>query len=122
MPMGLSNAPRTWQRAINTILSELIGKGIYVYLDDVIVYARTKEEHDQIIWRILRLLREHNIQLKISKCIFYARKFEYLGHIVSENGMTVNPKKIEVIKNYPRPLNVKQIQSFLGLCNYFRST
>lgn len=120
MPFGLSTAPFTWQRAINTILAELIGKGVYVYLDDVIVFAKNKEQHDKVLWRVMQLLRENNLQLKISKCIFYAKQFEYLGHIIMEGGIKANPKKIEVIKNFPRPTTVKQIQSFLGLCNYFR--
>lgn len=68
----------------------------------------------------MTLLKHHNLQLKISKCYFFARRFEYLGHIITVDGTRANPKKIEVIKNYPRPMTVKQIQSFLGLCNYFR--
>lgn len=120
MPFGLSTAPFTWQRAINTILAELLGNGVYVYLDDVIVYAKTREVHDKVLWRVMQLLRENNLQLKIAKCIFYAKQFEYLGHIIMEGGIKANPKKIEVIKDFPRPTTVKQIQSFLGLCNYFR--
>lgn len=120
MPLGLATAPLTWQRAINTIMVDLIGKGVYVYLDDVIIHAKTKSEHDQILTQVMTLLKQHNLQLKISKCTFYAKEFEYLGHIISKDGMKANPKKIEVIKNYPRPLSVKKIQSFLGLCSYFR--
>lgn len=120
MPLGLATAPLTWQRAINTIMADLIGKGVYVYLDDVIIYAKTKAEHDQILVQVMNLLKQHNLQLKISKCTFYAKDFEYLGHIISKDGMKANPKKIEVIKNYPRPLTIKKIQSFLGLCSYFR--
>lgn len=120
MPMGLTAAPLTWQRAINTILANLIGKGVYVYLDDIIVYAHTREEHNKILWNVMQLLSDHNIQLKISKCIFFAKQFTYLGHIISENGIQANPKKLDIIKNYPKPTNVKQIQSFLGLCSYFR--
>lgn len=120
MPMGLAMAPLTWQRAINTILTGLIGNGVYVYLDDVIIYAKTKFDHDKLLRQVMSLLKQHNLQLKISKCIFYAKQFEYLGHIITKDGMKANPKKIEVIKNYPRPMNVRQIQSFLGLCSYFR--
>lgn len=120
MPMGLATAPLTWQRAINTILADLIGSGVYVYLDDVIIFAKTKMEHDSILLKVMSLLKQHNLQLKISKCIFYAQKFEYLGHIISKDGMKANPKKVEIIKNYPRPSTVKHIQSFLGLCSYFR--
>lgn len=120
LPMGLSNSPAFFQRCVNTILEKLIGKGVYVYLDDVIVYSKTLEEHNKIMLEAMELLKASNLQLKIEKCIFYAKNFEYLGHIVSKDGMKANPKKVEVIRNFPRPINIKQIQSFLGLCNYFR--
>lgn len=68
----------------------------------------------------MSILEAHNIQLKISKCTFYAREFQYLGQIISENGMRANPTKTEVIKNYPRPTTVKKLQAFLGLSFYFR--
>ena len=98
MPMGLATAPLTWQRAINTILASypknggesLIGNGVYVYLDDVIIYSKTKDEHDKLLLRVMTLLKEHNLQLKISKCVFYAKEF---GHIISKDGMRANPKK-----------------------------
>lgn len=120
MPLGLASAPLTWQRAINTILCDHIGKGVHVYLDDVIIHAKTREEHDKILWEIMKILEKHKLQLKISKCHFYAKKFEYLGHIISESGIKANPKKIQAIKEYPRPKNMKEIQSFLGLGSYFR--
>lgn len=120
MPMGLATAPLTWQRTINTIFANLIGKGLYVYLDDLIIYGKTRVEHDEVLFQAMNLLKEHNMQLKISKSVFYARKFEYLGHVITENGIKANPKKIEAIENYPRPINVKKVQSFLGLCTYFR--
>ena len=120
MPFGLTNAPFTFQRAINIILTGLISNGVYVYLDDIIVYAKTKEKHDEILDEVMKRLKKHNLQLKISKCTFYAKEFEYLGHIISKDGMRANPRKIEVVKNYPVPTTVKQIQKFLGLCSYFR--
>lgn len=120
MPMGLASSPLIWQRAINTILANLIGNGVYVYLDDVIIYAKSKPDHDQILRTVMFSLKKHNLQLKISKCLFYAKTFEYLGHIITEHGIRANPKKIETIKNYPRPSNTKEIQKFMGLCSYFR--
>lgn len=120
MPFGLTSAPLTWQRAINTILKDLIGKGVYVYLDDIIIHTKTLEQHIEILWKVLELFKTHNLQLKISKCIFFAQEFDYLGHVISKNGIKANPKKLEVIKNYPIPQNVKKVQSFLGLCSYFR--
>lgn len=120
MPMGLSSSPLTWQRAINTVLADLMGKGVYVYLDDVIICAKNKLEHDITLQKVMILLRNNNLQLKISKCNFYAKKFIYLGHIVSERGISPNPRKIEAIRDFPRPTNVKQVQSFHGLANYYR--
>lgn len=84
MPMGLTAAPLTWQRAINTIFKDYISNGVYVYLDDIIVYARTKDKHDKILHEVMKLLNMHKLQLKISKCIFYAKHFEYLGHIIHQ--------------------------------------
>lgn len=93
MPQGLAASPFTWQRAINTILAEYIGHGAYVYLDDIIVYAKTKSEHDNIMWQIMKLLKKNNLQLKITKCVYYAHQFEYLGHLITKDGIKANPKK-----------------------------
>lgn len=120
MPMGLSSAPLTWQRAINTILQGLIGNGVYVYLDDIIIHAKTFQTHNELLFHVMSLLRDHGLQLKISKSNFFAKHFEYLGFIITENGLGANPRKIRAIKNFPRPQNMKQIQSFLGMINYYR--
>ncbi|XP_055308499.1 uncharacterized protein LOC129572548 [Sitodiplosis mosellana] len=120
MPMGLGTSAQTWQYTINIILSDLIGHGIYVYLDDVLIYAPTQEEHDKLLREVLERLRKFSFQLKISKCKFYVRKFEYLGHIVSEHGMSPNPRNVAAIVNYPIPKTLKAIQSFLGMCGYYR--
>lgn len=120
LPMGLTNAPITWQRVINIILTDLIGKTVHAYLDDIVIFARDKTKHDVTLERVMELIKENNLQLKVSKCKFYARKFEYLGHIVSENGISPNPKKINAIKKFPTLSNMKMVQSFLGLCSYYR--
>lgn len=120
MPMGLASSPATFQRAINTILADLIGRGVFVYLDDVIIYAKTREEHDKILREVMTRLRENNLQLKISKCIFFASEFAYLGQIISKNGIRKNPQKTQVIRDYAIPTDQKKLQSYLGLCSYFR--
>lgn len=120
MPMGLAAAPFTWTKTVNKIFGPLLTRGVFIYMDDLIVYGETKEIHDRRLMAVFALIKENNLTLKISKCIFYATSFEYLGHVVTIDGYKANPKKIEAIKNYPRPENVKKVQRFLGLCAYFR--
>lgn len=120
LPMGLTNAPITWQRVINIILTDLIGKNVHAYLDDIVIFARDEPKHDETLERVMKLIKENNLQLKISKCMFYAKKFEYLGHIVSKDGISPNPRKIDAIKKFPSLTNLKMVQSFLGLCSYYR--
>lgn len=120
MPMGLSQSPHTWMNAINRILANLIGKGIHCYLDDIIVYAKTRTEHDDILWQVMKLLKENNLQLKISKCKFLTTQFTYLGHIVTKNGIKANKDKVKAITEFERPINIKKLQSFIGICSFFR--
>lgn len=120
MPFGLSNSPRRWQSTINTIFREYLGKGVQCYLDDVVVFHKVKQGHNELLWKVLNLIKENNLQLKISKCTFFARHFEYLGYIIDQGKTYPNPKKIEITKRFPRPLTVKNIMSFLGMAGYFR--
>lgn len=120
MPMGLAAAPFTWTRAVSIIFRPLQGKGLYIYMDDLVVFGKTEEEHNERLRAVFELIKENNLTLKISKCIFYATAFEYLGHVVTVDGYKANPRKIEAIKNYPRPDTVKRVQRFLGMCGYFR--
>lgn len=120
MGMGLALSPHTWTRAINLILGSLIGNGIFVYLDDVIIYGKTKKEHDEVLWKVMCLLQKHKLQLNIAKCTFYARVFPYLGHLISKEGSRPNPDKIRILREFLRPVNIRSLQSFLGMANYFR--
>lgn len=120
MPMGLAASPLTWQRAINIILSELIGNGVYVYLDDIIIYGKTIMDHNNTLCEVMMALKKYNLQLKITKCNFFAKEFDYLGFVIAADGIKVNQKKVEAIREFPTPKNEKQIQSFLGLINYYR--
>lgn len=120
LPFGLSAGPLTWQYAITIILTEYINKGIQVYADDVIFHAPTLEEHNRLLRWGMNRIQEHNMQLKIPKCTFFARNFEYLGHEINEHGIKPLQKKVQAIKDYPRPKNLKEIQRFLGLCGYYR--
>lgn len=118
--MGLCNAPRTFQQIANTMMAFLINKGVQIYLDDIVIYSRTKEEHEQLPWHVFEILQKQKFQVKISKCKFFAKRLKYLGHVVSKDGVQANPAKLAIIREYPRPLSKASIMSFIGLCSYFR--
>ena len=120
MPFGLSNAPSTFQRLMETTLRDLNWKSCLIYLDDVIVFSHTFEEHLNHLAQVFDRLREANLRLKPSKCSFGRQEVNYLGHVISANGILPDPSKIELVKKFPPPKTVRQVRSFLGLANYYR--
>src|SRR5436189_3800851 len=120
MPFGLKNAPSTFQRLMNHVLREYIGNICLVYLDDIIILGNSLEEHLENIRKIFQTLRQANLKVQINKSNFLRKEVEYLGHIVTENGVKPNPNKIAEIKNFPIPKNQKEIKSFIGLIGYYR--
>jgi hypothetical protein len=120
MPFGLTNAPATFQSMMNNVLRPYLDKFVLVYLDDILVYSKTPEDHLEHIRLVLDKLREHKLFAKLSKCAFALESVDFLGHVVSRQGIQVDPNKISVIKNWPRPQTQKDIRSFLGLAGYFR--
>lgn len=120
MPFGLKNAPATFQRAIDDILREHIGKKCYVYIDDVIVFGRTLDEHLANLAIILKALNDAGLKIQIDKSEFLYNEVEFLGCIISSNGVKPNEKKIETIKSFPEPKSIRGIRSFLGMMGYYR--
>ena len=120
MPFGLTNAPATFQRLMESCLGELHLQYCIIYLDDIIIFSKMPEEQLQRLRKVFEKLSESGLKLKPSKCEFFKRRLEYLGHIVSEKGIETNPKKIEAIQKWPIPTNITETRSFLGLCNYYR--
>ena len=120
LSFGLTNAPGTFQRLMNYVLRSVIGKICLVYLDDIIVFAKTREEHLANLERIFNLLKEADLKLGLSKCKFMCESVNYLGHVISAKGITPDPEKIEKLRNYKRPTTIVEIQSFLGLASYYR--
>ena len=120
MPFGLCNAPATFQGMMNEILREYIDDFVLVYLDDIIVFSRDEEAHERHIQLVLSRLAKHDLVLSESKCHWAASEVEYLGHIVSGNGVRVNPNKVTSIVNWPTPDNITQVRGFLNLAGYYR--
>ncbi|OUT22424.1 hypothetical protein CAS74_002153 [Pichia kudriavzevii] len=118
MPFGLTNAPSTFQRMMNRILAPYLNQFVQVYLDDIIIYSKTVEEHYSHIRKILELLRRNKLIAKKKKCSFYFKTLGFLGHLISSRGIRTGPAKIDKIKSWPIPKNAKCAQSFLGLADY----
>ena len=121
MPFGLKNAPSTLQRVLRTILGDLSYKCTINYLDDIIVYSKTEEDHKQNLRQVLSRLRMNNIKLRKKKCSFMTEHVEFLGFKIHKDSVSPNPDKVKALRDYPVPRTRKQVQRFLGLCSYFRS-
>lgn len=120
MPFGLRNAPATFQRFADLLLRGLKPMTCLVYLDDIIIFSRTIEEHAERLRNVLARLRGANLSLKLEKCFFAESQVQYLGHIISSDGVKPDPRLIEAVRTFPVPANIKELQSFLGLSNFYR--
>ena len=120
MPFGLTNTPATFQRLMESCLSDLHFNWCIIYLDDVIIFSKTPEEHIARLEAVFKKISDAGLKLKPSKCEFFKRWIHYLGHIVSNKGIETDPKKIEAIVNWPGPRTVHEVQKILGFTNYYR--
>ena len=120
MPFGLMNAPGTFQRIMNQVFFDILDKNIIVYLDDILIFTKTEEEHRQILAEVFRRLAHYSLYVKEKKCALFLRQVEFLGHIVTAEGIRVQSGKIDAVKEWPQPRTVTELQQFLGLCNYYR--
>jgi hypothetical protein len=120
LPFGLKTAPATFQRMMNVVLSGLTGSRCFVFLDDIVVYAKSLAQHYAKIRQIFDRIRGSNLKLKPEKCEFLRKEVSYLGHVISERGVLPDKAKTKVIEDFPTPQNVKQLKSFLGLMSYYR--
>jgi hypothetical protein len=105
---------------MNKVLWKYIGHFAWVYLDDIVIYSKTFEEHVQHLELIFKCLKEAALQVNIDKCRFFSRKIHFLGHVISDEGIRPDESKIEKVKNFPTPTNIKQVRGFLGLASYYR--
>lgn len=120
MPFGLKNAPSTFQRVMDNVLKELQGKTCLCYMDDIIIFSTSLQEHMQNLRKVFERLQQANLKIQLDKSEFLHREIAFLGHIITTDGVKPNPDKIKAIQNFPIPKTEKQIKSFLGLLGYYR--
>src|ERR1700677_1914830 len=120
MFFGLTNSPASFQIMMNAILKDLIDQGhVVVYMDDILVFTKDLEEHQQIVDEVLKRLKENDLFLKPQKYFFEQKEGKFLGLIISEEDIRMDPKKVEGVQNWPRPKKVKEVQAFLGFANFY---
>ena len=120
MPFGVTNAPAAFMDLMNRIFKPYLDNFIVVFIDDILIYSKSIEEHEQHLRLALQTLREQKLYAKLSKCEFWLDHVMFLGHVVSKDGISVDPQKVEAVVNWPRPTNVTEVRSFLGLAGYYR--
>ena len=120
MPFGLTNALSTFMRLMNEVLKEFIGKFVIIYLDDILIYSQTKEEHLRHLKMILTTLHENKLLINLKKCIFVKNELIYLGFGISEDGLKMDLEKVQEIVSWPTPRSVFEVRSFHGLARFYR--
>ena len=120
MPFGLTNAPAAFMDLMNRVFGPYLDKFVIVFIDDILVYSSNKEEHVEHLRIVLQTLREHQLYAKFIKCQFWLDRVAFLGHVVSAEGISIDPQKIEAIVDWKPPTNVTEVRSFLGLASYYR--
>ena len=120
MPFGLCNAPSTFQAVMNSIFRPYLRKFVLVFFDDILIYSPNRTMHLEHVQKAFEILRHYNFFIKLSKCAFGQQEIEYLGHIVTSEGVKVDQGKIKAMLEWPKPTNVSELRGFLGLTGYYR--
>lgn len=120
LPFGLTNAPATFMHLIQKIFHSYLDRFVVVYLDDILVYSRSRDEHEEHLRTVLQVLRENKLYAKLNKCAFYRTEIEFLGHVISADGVYMEKNKMQDIKGWPQPKSVHEVRSFLGLAGFYR--
>ncbi len=120
MPQGVTGAPATFQRLMEKAVGDMNLLQVIVYLDDIIVFGRTLEEHEERLLKVLDRLQEYGLKVSIDKCQFCQPKVNYVGHVVSAAGVSPDPEKVKAVINWKMPTDLKSLRSFLGFCGFYR--
>ena len=120
MPFGLTNAPTTFMDLMHRVFQPYLDQFVVVFIDDVLIYSKSEEEHEGHLRIILHVLRDHQLYAKFSKCEFWLTEVKFLGHVVLASGVSVDPKKVEAVMSWERLKSVFEIREFLGLARYYK--
>ena len=120
MTFGLTNAPAYFMNMMNKVFMEFLDKFVVVFIDDILVYSKNEEEHKEHLRLVLGKLTEHQLYAKFSKCEFWLKEVGFLGHVISGEGIAVDPTKVDTVTKWEAPTAVGEIWSFLGLTGYYR--
>jgi hypothetical protein len=120
MPFGVTNAPGVFMEYMNRIFHSFLDRFVVVFIDDILIYSKSEEEHEEHLRIVLQVLKEKKLYVKLSKCEFWMREVSFLGHIISSGGIAVDPAKVDAVSQWGTPESVSEIKSFLGLAGYYR--
>ena len=120
MPFGLCNAPSTFQRLMQRVFGDQQCQSLLLYLDDIVVFSSTFQQHLERLEVVLQWLQYEGLKAKLSKCSFFQHKVRYLGHIISAEGVSTDPGKVEVVASWQPPTTILELRSFLGFASYYR--
>jgi hypothetical protein len=120
MPFGLTNAPAFFMNLMNKVFMEELDKFVIVFIDDILIYSKSREDHEHHLQIVLGRLRAHQLYAKLSKCEFWLEKVAFLGHILTAEGIEVDPSKVEAVSKWKQPSNDSEVRSFLGMAGYYR--
>jgi hypothetical protein len=120
MSFGLTNAPAYFMYLMNSIFMEELDIFVVSFIDDILIYSKTRDDHARHIHIVLQKLWKHRLYAKFSKCEFWLEKVSFLGHILSKDGVAINPSKVQDVLEWKQPRNITDIRSFLGLAGYYR--
>jgi hypothetical protein len=119
MSFGLTNALAYFMHLMNKIFMEYLDKFVMVFIDDILVYSRSEEEHEEHLRLVLQKLRDHRLYAKLSKCEFWLKQVTFLGHIILKGGISMDPSKVQDVLGWNSPMSVGDIRSFVGLASYY---
>jgi hypothetical protein len=120
MPFGVTNAPGVFMEYMNRIFHTYLDRFVVMFIDDILIYSKSEEEHSEHLRIVLQVLKEKKLYAKLSKCEFWLNEVSFLGHIISGSGIAVDPSKVDVVLQWETPKSVTEVRRFLGLAGYYR--